>query len=318
VEGANILTRSLIIFGQGAIRCHPWLFKEMEAVKDPDPRKQLESFDTAIQGHVAFFVHNLGRALFLNVTGARFVEAPVAGPTGRWYAEVERMSASFALVADLALLILGGALKRRERISGRFADILSELYFMSAVLKRFEDEGRPAEDLPLVDWVCFTSLYGIEQSLDAILSNFPSRAIGWFLRRMVFPWGRRRRAPDDTLGHKVAALLLEPSETRDRLTAGIYVSRDPADITGRLEHALEVVPQTEAIQDRLSAAVKEGKIPAATGAESLKAGILTAEEAELLKTAEKAIRAAIDVDDFAPEELGGRPPEKQTRFKNNS
>jgi acyl-CoA dehydrogenase len=226
----------------------------------------------------------------------------------QWYRGLGQASVSFALIADVALLLLGGELKRRERLSGRFADILGEMYFMSCALKRFEDEGRRPEDLPLLEWVCRRALYTIEQRLDAILNNLPSRAFAWLLRRVVFLWGLGKHPASDALGHTVAALLLQPSETRDRLTAGLFISRAPADITGRLEQALEIVPRAEAIEKRLAEAAREGRLSAANGVEAAAKGILNPQEIELLERAERAIRAVIDVDSFAPEELTATAP----------
>lgn len=312
VEGANILTRSLIVFGQGAIRCHPWMLKGIQAVQDPDRKKGLILFDTALCGHIAHLLNNLGQALFHNLTVGRLLPTPRDGVVSRWYQALGQASLSFALVADAALLLLGGELKRREKLSGRFADILGEMYFMSCALKRFEEDGRKPEDLPLLEWVCRNALYTIEQRLDAILTNFPSRTLGWLLRRVVLPWGLRQRPASDSLGHAVASLLLQPSETRDRLTAGIFVSRAPADITGRLEYALEIVPRTETIEKRLADAAREGKLSLGNGsgavAEAAAKGILTPQEVELLDAAERAIRAVIDVDSFAPEELTAIAP----------
>jgi acyl-CoA dehydrogenase len=311
VEGANILTRSLIVFGQGAIRCHPWLLKEIEAAQATDRKQGLSLFDTAVCGHIAHLVNNLGQALLHNLTLGRFVSVLAGNPLSRWYQQLGRASVSFALVADAALLLLGGELKRREKLSGRFADLLGEMYFMSCVLKRFEDEGRPAQDLPLVEWVCHNALYTIQYQLAGILYNLPSKPAAWLLRRVVFPLGLNQRPASDQLGHAVASILLEPSEARDRLTGGIFISRDPMDITGRLEHALEIVPKAEAIEKRLAAAVRDGKLslprdPQAV-AEAVSRDILTAEEVKLLEAAEQAIRTVIDVDSFTPEEFALHP-----------
>ncbi len=307
VEGANILTRSLIVFGQGAIRCHPWLYKEIQAALESDQQAGLAAFDEALAGHLGFLLRNLAQAFVHNLTRARSVTTPEAGPAGRWYAELGRLSASFALSADIALLLLGGELKRREHLSGRFADILAEMYFLSCVLKRFEDEGRQAGDRPLVESIGAAAVAIIEQRLAEILANFPSRPLGWLLRRIVFPWGRQSRPADDRLTHQTAALLLEASPARDRLTAGIFVSRAPDDITGRIEHAFEMVPNAESIEARIKAAIKSGAIKVtdehSARAEALNAGIVSAEDMQLLEAWDRAVRAAIDVNDFAPEAL---------------
>jgi acyl-CoA dehydrogenase len=313
VEGANILTRSMIIFGQGAIRCHPWLLKEMQAAQNAASTDSLGAFDEALCGHVRFIATNFGRALVHNLTGARLAGSPIQGPTARWFAELNRTSATFALVADAALLSLGGELKRKEKLSGRFADILGEMYLMSCALKRFEDDGRPAEDLPLVEWVMLSGLYNVQQSLDGILRNFPSRALARVLRLVAFPYGRRRRQPSDRLGHKLASLLLEPSEARDRLTVGIFVSDDPHDLTGCMEYALQRTLEVEPIEAKIYKALKAGQLKPAAGQQLLDAaleqGVVDAAEAERIRQLHAAVRRAIDVDDFAPDQLSPRVQE---------
>jgi acyl-CoA dehydrogenase len=317
VEGANILTRSLIIFGQGAMRCHPWLLKEIQAAQNPDQEKGLSEFDAALGGHTRYFIRNLARAIVLNFSAGRLLAAPVAGPNSRWYREATRSSTNFALVSDLALMILGGELKRREKLSGRFADILVELYLVSAVLKRFEDEDRPEQDQPLVNWVCQNALYTIQQRMDEILANFPSRPVGWILRRIVFPWGRHRRLPNDQVSHQIARLLMEPGAARDRLTAGVYVNHRPNDITGRIEHALELTLQAEPIERRIRDAQRDGRLHPNPGTDPLvdahAADVIDSAELELLRRTEAAVRLAIDVDDFAPDALSavaGAAPDK--------
>jgi acyl-CoA dehydrogenase len=298
VEGANILTRSLIIFGQGAIRCHPYLLKEMQAAHNPDKAQGLVEFDQALWGHIGFFLGNVGRALWHNLSGGRFAAAPAVPMTASYYRQLSRASASFALAADMALLLLGGELKRQEKLSGRFGDILSEMYLMSCVLKRFEDDGRPQQDLPLVDWSCQTGLYSIQQRFEEIVNNFPSRLLGWLLGRIVFPFGRRYKKPSDRLGHQCAALLLEPSGARDRLTAGIFLNRDPDDLTGCLEYALEKVLAAEVVEEKLEKSGCQGSLR-----EAVQAGLINDRDAQLIMESEKATRRAIMVDDFDPEEL---------------
>lgn len=309
VEGANILTRSLIVFGQGAIRCHPWLYQEIRAALDADRERGLSAFDGALAGHIGHLVQNLARCVFHNLSLGRFVEVPAAGPAAPWYAALAQASVSFAVVADLCLLLLGGQLKRRERLSGRFADCLGEMYFMSCVLKRFEDGGRQADELPLLVYCCTESMHTIEARLRAILYHFPSRFPGWVLRRLVFPYGARARPPEDGLGQRVAGVLLESSALRDRLTAGIYVSPEPSDITGRLEHALQLLPEAEAIEGRIVSALREGRLSAERDEEAraaaLRADLVNEDEVRLLTAADAAVRAVIDVDDFAPEALAG-------------
>ncbi|MGH8658142.1 MAG: acyl-CoA dehydrogenase [Gammaproteobacteria bacterium] len=309
VEGANMLTRGLIVFGQGAIRCHPWLFKEIEAAVESDAAKALAAFDEALCGHIGFIVNNLARALAANLSGGRIGSDGVSNPLRYWYRQVHRLSVTFAAVSDLALLLLGGELKRREKLSGRFADILGEMYFMSCALKRFEDGGRHQDDTPLVEWVCRSGMVNVQHALDGILQNFPSRVLAWVLRAVVFPLGKRQKPPSDALTHQIAAALLEPSEARERLTAGIYVNADPQDILGRLEHALKLMPQVEMVEHKINSAIKEGRLKLSAGMDRAEqanaAKLIDAGEWALLQKAEKAIRLAIDVDDFEPAESSG-------------
>jgi acyl-CoA dehydrogenase len=310
VEGANILTRTMIVFGQGAIRCHPWLLREMEAVAKADETEALESFDTAITGHAGYLLRNAARALFQNLTAGIFNRAPVAGAGSRWYQQLERAAVSFSITADAALMTLGGGFKRREKISGRFADALSELYLLSCILRRFEDDGRPTVDLPLIDWTVSNGLYRVQMSLDGILQNLPFRPLAWLLRFMLFPWGMRRRPPTDELGHKVAALITVPSQSRDRLTGGMFINDDPEDKIGCLEHALRLVMQIEPIERKLRDAVRDGRLPDSSSVDPIEvaeqAGIIDSEEAKQLQETRRAVRKAIDVDDFPAETLSPR------------
>ena len=301
VEGANILTRSMIIFGQGAIRCHPYVLKEMLAAADPDEQAGLKAFDDAFFAHVGFTISNLVRSLVLAVTGGRIAPAPDLGPTSAYATRLTRMSASFALLADIAMLTLGGDLKRREKISGRFADILSHLYMASAVLKRFEDDGRPEEDLPIVRWALDDSLAIIEERLDGILRNFPVAGVGPLLRPFVLPLGRRFRGASDQLGHKVAKLLLSPSATRDRLTDGLFLQRSEEDPMGLMELALEKVIAGEPVERKLAkafgASVNTVNMDAVLE-KGVAEGVIDAAEAELVREAMDITTRAIAVDDF--------------------
>jgi len=305
VEGANILTRSMMIFGQGAIRCHPFLRREMAAASDPDQRRGLVEFDRALFGHLGFTLKNLGRTLWWNLTGGRFIKAP-AGPTQGYFRDLSRASAGFALAADLTMMLLGGALKRREKLSARLGDILSELYLTSCVLKRFHDDGQPMADLPLLHWAARTGLDTIQSRFDEILANYPSKPVAFLLRRVLFPFGLRRRPALDRLGSQCATLLLEPSEARDRLTEYMHINRDPADVTGRLEYALEKVLAAEPIERKLRQSGHSDSKSA------LRAGVITELEAQLVSEAERATLAVISVDDFDPAELVRRTRGMQT------
>ncbi len=301
VEGANILTRSMIIFGQGAIRAHPYLLKEMEAASSDDHIKAAVDFDRALFAHIGFTISNAARSLFLGLTGALFSPAPGGAPTRRYYRQLSRMSAAFTFTADVGLLMLGGEMKRREKLSARYGDMLSHLYLASAVLKQFEDQGRPPADIPLVEWACQDSLYAMQQALEGILRNFPSRPFGWLMRLLVLPLGRPYAPADDRLGHQVAKLLLEPSDARDRLTRHAFTSMDPKDPVGRMEHALKQTLASEPVEDKLQQGLKRRLTPAnylKLVEEGNAKGVLDAKEAAFLKATYAVVRDAIDVDEF--------------------
>ena len=303
VEGANILTRSLMIFGQGAVRCHPYILKEMKAAGDPDPVRASIEFDRALFDHIGFSVNNAARCLFHGLTGARFAAAPVRHPVRRTFQQLTRMSACFSLAADISMLVLGGQLKIREKLSARLGDILSQMYLASAALKRFEDQGRPKEDLPILQWACENSLHGAQQSLDDLIRNFPSRPAAWLLRILVFQSGKCCRAPDDQLGHRVARLLLSPSEARDRLTSGIYLPKDLDESVGRLDAALEKVIAAEAVEEKLRIAVRAGKLMSVDEEsllrEGTRTGVISEDESKQVREATAFRREALSVDDFA-------------------
>jgi len=305
VEGANILTRSLIIFGQGAIRCHPYVLKEIASANETDVEKALPEFDDALFGHIGFTLSNAARALFLGLTGARLASASGAAETARYYQQLTRLSSAFAVLADVAMLVLGGALKRKEKLSARLGDVLSLLYLSSAVLKRYEDEGRQRADLPLLQWSLQDALWRMQSALDGILENFPRRVVAWLLRRIVFPLGKTFSPPSDELGRQVSSLLLAPSATRDRLTAGIYVPVNEADPVGRLDIALQSVLAAEAIEAKIRAAAEAGRIKGKTfeetTAQAVQQGLISTAEMELLAKAKALRREVIMVDDFPPD-----------------
>jgi len=306
VEGANILTRSMIIFGQGAIRCHPYLLKELEAAYDDDQDRARMNFDKALFSHIGFTISNKVRAFVMGITGARFVSVPAAGPLTPYYRQLTRMSAAFTFLADLTMLILGGELKRKEKLSARFGDVLSHLYMASTVLKTFEDTGRPAADLPLAEWALQDSLYRSQEALEDILANFPIGWMGPLLKKVVMPFGRSYRKPDDRLGHKVAKILLEPSEARDRLTRGAYWNRDPNDPVGRMEVALDKVLAAEPFEMKLQK-VLNVKLNVTNLEDAvtrgLKEGIINNHEAQVIRDGAEATLQAILTDEFTPEEF---------------
>jgi acyl-CoA dehydrogenase len=301
VEGANIFTRSMIIFGQGVIRCHPFILKEMQAVRDPDAARGLVEFDRLLRGHVGFTLGNAARAFFHGLTGGRLAKAP-PGTARRYFQSASRFSAAFALAADISLLTMGGTLKRREKISGRMADILGNLYLISALLKRFDERDCTCEELPLVEWGCEDCLAKIRESFDGFMRNLPFRPAAWLLRFMVFPLGRPFTGLKDTVGHRVAQILLEPSRIRNRLTEGIFLPAGPDEPLARLEDALARVVAAEPLEKRLRNAVKDGRLRKGTELEILEAAlnaeIVTADEAKTLWLAMEARREAARVDDF--------------------
>jgi acyl-CoA dehydrogenase len=304
VEGANILTRSMMIFGQGAIRCHPYVLAEIAATREADREQAIGKFDAALSGHFRYALANAARALFLGITGARFVNVPGSPAAVPWFRQLSRMAAAFALTADLAMLILGGSLKRREKISARLGDILSQIYLASAALKRYEDEGRNAADRPLLDWSVQDALWRIQEAFAGVIDNFPNRPVAWLLRLLVFPLGRPYGPPSDRLGHQVADLLLLPSAARDRLTAGMYLPRDEAEAVGRVEAAMRLAIEAEGVEAKIRAAIKDGQITVRDTGEqidrALALGIVAPGEAELLARLKAIRRAVIMVDDFPP------------------
>jgi acyl-CoA dehydrogenase len=300
VEGANILTRNLMIFGQGAIRCHPHLLKEMEALAEPDRDLGLKRFDEAFWAHVGHLFMTYFRALGRGWTGGLFAPAPAAGPVTRHYRQIARYAAAFAYLADWALITMGGSLKRREMLSARLGDILSELYLLSAVLRRWEDEGRHDADLPVVDYIAETAYCRIGAAFDAVLDNLPARWAAWLVRAVAFPLGARRRGPSDALVRACAELLLAPSDTRVRIVGYVYLGGGRADHpVAILERAFTLTVETERFRRRLADA------RCADRDEAVARGILSAAERDRLEEADAAVAEAIAVDSFPPEALSG-------------
>jgi len=303
VEGANILTRSMIIFGQGAIRAHPWILKEMAAAQHQDRHQAVLDFDHALFGHARFLVRNIARSLFLGLTRGRFSSTPVRGPTRRYYQQLHWMSAAFALSADVAMMTLGGALKRKERLSARLGDILSELYLTSAVLKRFEDQDRPEGDLPVVQWCCEQSLYRMQESFRLLFRNLPFRPLAWLLRLMVFPSGQPYTETRDSLDHRVAQVLLKPGETRDRLTAGIFITSEEGFRQGVIELAFTQAAKVAPIEKTLRVARRNGLINGrdlvSQVREALSQGIIEPEDAAAMEEMQALRARVVAVDSFA-------------------
>jgi acyl-CoA dehydrogenase len=301
VEGANILTRNLIIFGQGAIRCHPWLYKEMRAVASGD----VVALDNALRGHASLAMSNLTRGLFHALSGGRLLRAPQHGVRGCFYRQFARMSLAFAVTTEMSLISLGGSLKRRESISGRLGDVLSLLYQGSAVLKHHYDNGSPDEELPLLEWACRDLLYNIQLRLHEVLDNLPGRITARATRLLTFPLGKPYRRPPDELGAQLAETLQRPGELRDRLTEGVYIPVNNSEPVARLDDALIKAVAAEPALRKLRAAVNTGTLPhgdpEAHVDAGLAAGIVTEPEAAGIKAAITARKAVIQVDEFPPE-----------------
>jgi len=300
VEGANILTRSMIIFGQGAMRCHPWLVEEINAAS-MDGSDALARFDGALLGHIGYAIQNGARSFLHGLTKGRLVRAPVTGHHAKYYRRLSRMSAAYAFLADFAMLFLGGGLKRKEMLSGRFADGLTYMFMASAVLKRYEDTDRPPEDHALMEWSVRHCLFNVQIALDQILRNFPNTFVGLLLRGIVFPLGRRYRTPNDKLARQCAAVLLKPGDARDRLTEGTYINDNPDDVTGSIEYAFNAVIAATDAQRKLRKSRQKRPYTQnySEWLQSLVASnVLSESERALLETAEAATNVVIKVDDF--------------------
>ncbi len=303
VEGANILTRTMIIFGQGAIRSHPYIFKELEAMGNENPEESLDDFDRALSGHIRFFITNMFRSFFHAITSSVFVTVLGKRPVRRYHQHLTRLSAAFALMTDISLMTLGGNLKRKEKLSGRLGDVLSYLYLASASLKHFEDQGRPKEDLAFINWVSQHCMYKAQNALHGLLQNLPNRPVAWLARLIIFPMGRHFSPPNDKLGHKVASILITPSESRDRLTSGIYIPDNDSDTLGKLEKGFDKVIIADHAEKKLYRGLK-GYKPDYNGLEDLikqglERNIITEDDARLIREADEARTDIIQVDDFA-------------------
>ncbi len=306
VEGANILTRNMIIYGQGAIRCHPFVLTELGACEIEDREEALNVFDKALMGHIGFTMSNLVRTKWLALTGARFTSVPYNDETAEFYRIASRFSASLALMSDISMAVFGGSLKRKERISARLGDLLSYLYLVSATLKRYNDEGRKKEDFALVKWSCQDHLYHCQRALADLINNMPSAPLRAVLKVLLFPFGRPVRKPTDQLEHKLAQLLQVPSETRNRLASYVYLTNEPLNLVGRQEQTLKDVLDVEPLFERVCKE-KGLKLPFfqldKVAQMGLEAGILSQAEADKLAAVEQSRLDVINVDDFDPADL---------------
>lgn len=303
VEGANILTRNLIIFGQGAIRCHPFLFKEMETVANND----VAGFDAALLGHGSLVMSNISRGMFHSLTQGRLLHAPQHGTRGHYYRQFSRMSLAFAVTTEMVLMTLGGGLKRKESISGRLGDVLSMLYLGSAVLKHHYDNGSPDEELPLVEWSCQDLLYNIQVRLHEVLNNLPNRFAAGLVRILTFPLGKPYKRPSDKLGQQIAGLILAPGDLRDRLTGDMYIPTDGSEAVAQLDDALVKSNAAEPALGKLRTAMKAGTLshgdPEGHVDAGVETGIITDQEAAAIRASIAARKVVIQVDEFLPEYL---------------
>ncbi len=300
VEGANIMTRSLMIYGQGSIRCHPFIQEEIAAAQNPDHDRALRDFDDVLFRHIRYILKTAFKAVTRAWTGGLLSSSPVNGPTARYFKQIKRLSAALALTSETALGTLGGALKFKEMTSARLGDALSELYLSCAALKRFEDTGRPAEDLPLVEQAVQSSLHRAETALRDTIDNFPVRPAGWVLRALVSPLGVRCKKPRDKLVTRVSNLLSEPTSARDRLCEGIYTAADTE--LGKVDRAMRLMVELEPVKQKM----RKARIRDAAQAEA--EGVISSNEAARMHEALALVRDVCEVDDFAPEELTGKKP----------
>jgi acyl-CoA dehydrogenase len=319
VEGANILTRTMMIFGQGAIRCHPYALKEIEALMEGDTKK----FDEAFWSHVGHVVRNGFRAFGLSLTRGWLSSSPVSGPPARYYRKMAWASASFAFFADLAMGSLGGALKRKEKITGRFADILSWMYLGTAVLTRFEKEGRPSEQEPFLHWSMQYAFAQMQEAFEGLFENLKVPGLTWLLRAVVAPWSRVNTIgsmPGDDLGGAIAQAIQKTNGAREWLTEDLYVPEDAEEPLGELEKAFRLSREAYHVGQTIKDAVRDGQLPKKRPRQLLDSardeGIITDEEYELVHRADEARERYVQVDEFDLDEyrqyrmFPGKPTER--------
>ena len=307
VEGANILTRSLIIFGQGAIRCHPFVLAELEAANE-DGQNGLKKFDKALFGHMGYAISNITRSLILAITKSKYSKSPVNTITKRYYQHINRYSAAFAVASDFAMLSLGGELKKKELLSARLGDVLSSLYLASTVLKHYENQGCKSDDLPLVEWSVRTLMYEAQEQLHNFLINMPNKILARFLRLVIFPRGRSYSPPPDGLTTKVARIITSVGESRERLSETAYTSKGQNNPLGLLQEALELSEETILIEAKLQQAKRDGIIMSNYLGHQIEQaelhGILKNDEIKKMTDLYHRVSEILSVDDFGPNEFG--------------
>ncbi len=307
VEGANILTRSMIIFGQGAIRCHPYVLIEMKAAELDDHTQAVKQFDKALFGHLGGIISNAVRAFVLAITSSSVARAPTSR-MHRYYQHFSRYSAAFGLVADIAMLTLGGKLKRLEKLSGRLGDVLSLLYMGSTVLRFYEEQTKEAKnngEFVIVEYICRDFVYQLQNTLNDLFANMPNKFISVLLHIIVFPFGKWAMPPSDDLGEQVANTVLQPSSVRERFAKNLYMEKTDRNVVGAMNEILEDLIAVEPILKKLNKAKKNGLADGKTLEESVQlavdANVLVETEAEQILKAEAARMGIINVDDFAPD-----------------
>jgi acyl-CoA dehydrogenase len=265
-------------------------------------------FDAALFGHMGFTLSNAMRSLVMALTFARVRGVPDHGPTRRYYQHIERFSASFAFAVDVAMLTLGGYLKKKESLSARLGDVLSAMYLASMVLKHYDNEGQPEADLPIVEWACRNLLYSAQEQLHAFLRNFPNRFLAWLMRVLIFPRGLTYFAPSDRLSRRVADLVTAPTPTRLRLGLHAYTALNDSSPLGLLQEVLSLADGAELLEKRIrEEGVKTGRVSAldlpGRITQAVAAGILTESEGAQLALFDRKVMHIVRVDDFAPHEL---------------
>ena len=312
VEGANILTRSLMIFGQGATRCHPYVLRELAIADKEITDNTIAEFDAVLFSHAGFVCQNGARSLVHALTGAYFTALLIDSPAKRYYQHLERFSTAFALVTDAAMLTMQSSLKKREMLSARLGDLLSTLYLASMVLKHYENDGCPAEDMPVVDWACQHLLNQYQQAMHGVLQNLPNRPVAWLLRLLVFPLGRHFNKPADLLETRIVNLVCNDTPTRDRLIDGIYATVAAGNPLGSVNEVFHMALEVEPLRRKVSEAVKSGSIPDLTGVELVDAaeqsGCITSEEAARLRLYDEKLMDVINVDEFPYEAFSRAKP----------
>lgn len=300
-----------MIFGQGAIRCHPYAYDEIDALT----RGDVNAFDNAFWKHIGHVVQNMSRSLLMSLTRGKIASSPVGGPAAKYYKKLSWTSASFAFLADVVLGSYGGGLKIKEKISGRFADILSWMYLATATLRRYDAEGQREDDRVFFEWTMNYAFAQIQEAFDAIYREVKVPGLSWLFRGPIALWSRMNRIssmPSDKLGHKVAQAMQKRGEQRDRITDGIYLPEDKEQALGRYENAFQLSEEAAPVYKKIYKATKKKELPKTQARfvidQALEKGIITDDEADLLREAEEARVDMVQVDEFTLEEYENLTP----------